>query len=56
MYRVAITGIGIISSIGNNIQTVAKALRLGKSGIVVDEKRKEIGFRGPLTGAIRDLF
>ena len=55
MYRVAITGIGIISSIGNNIQTVAKALRLGKSGIVVDEKRKEIGFRGPLTGAIRDF-
>ena len=53
MYRVAITGIGIISSIGNNIQTVAEALRLGKSGIVVDEKREEIGFHSPLTGAIR---
>lgn len=55
MYRVVITGIGIISSIGNNIQTVAEALRLGKSGIVVDEKRKEIGFRSPLTGAIRNF-
>ena len=53
MYRVAITGIGIISCIGNNSQTVAEALRIGKSGIVVDEKRKEVGFRGPLTGAIQ---
>jgi len=53
MYRVAITGIGIISCIGNNIQTVAEALRLGKSGIGVDKKRAEIGFHSPLTGAIR---
>jgi 3-oxoacyl-[acyl-carrier-protein] synthase-1 len=53
MYRVAITGIGVISSIGNNIHAVAESLRLGKSGIVVDDKRREMGFRGPLTGAIR---
>jgi 3-oxoacyl-[acyl-carrier-protein] synthase-1 len=52
MYRVAITGIGVISSIGNNIHAVAESLRLGKSGIVVDDKRREMGFRGPLTGAI----
>ena len=53
MHRVAITGIGIISCIGNDIQTVAEALRYGKSGIVVDAERKELGFRSPLTGAIR---
>ncbi len=53
MHRVAITGIGIISCIGNDIQTVAEGLRFGKSGIVVDGERKELGFRSPLTGAIR---
>ncbi|MFC1495107.1 beta-ketoacyl-[acyl-carrier-protein] synthase family protein [Thermodesulfobacteriota bacterium] len=55
MNRVAITGIGIISCLGNNVDTVGKALRKGKSGIVVDEKRKEMGFRSPLTGIIRDF-
>ena len=55
MNRVAITGIGIVSCLGNNIKTVAEALRLGKSGVIVDEKRKDFGFRSPLTGAIRDF-
>ena len=55
MHRVAITGIGIISCIGNDIQTVAEGLRFGKSGIVVDSERQELGFRSPLTGAIRDF-
>lgn len=53
MYRVAITGIGIISCLGNDIDTVGESLRMGKSGIVVDEKRIELGFRSPLTGMIR---
>jgi 3-oxoacyl-(acyl-carrier-protein) synthase len=34
MYRVAITGIGIVSSLGNDIETVADSLCHGKSGIV----------------------
>jgi len=55
MYRVAITGIGIISCLGNDIETVGSALRQGKSGIIIDEKRKELGFRSPLTGHIKDF-
>lgn len=55
MYRVAITGIGIISCLGTNIEAVGTALRQGKSGIVVDEERKELGFRSPLTGTIKNF-
>jgi len=55
MHRVAITGIGIVSCIGNNIQKAAESLRLGKSGIAIDEERIKIGFRSPLTGVIRDF-
>lgn len=53
MHRTAITGIGIISCLGNDIETVGKALRLGKSGIVIDENRTKLGFRSPLTGMIK---
>jgi 3-oxoacyl-[acyl-carrier-protein] synthase-1 len=55
MHRVAITGIGIISCLGNDIETAADSLRNGKSGIVTDEHRSEIGFRSSLTGKIRDF-
>lgn len=53
--RVAITGIGIVSCLGNDLITVGSALREGKSGIVVDPQRVELGFRSPLTGQIRDF-
>jgi 3-oxoacyl-[acyl-carrier-protein] synthase-1 len=52
-HRVAITGIGIVSCLGSDVDTVAGSLRAGKSGIVVDEKRRELGFRSPLTGIVR---
>lgn len=52
MFRVAITGVGIISCLGNDRQTVTAALRQGRSGIVVDPQRQALGFRSPLTGAI----
>ena len=55
MYRVAITGIGIVSCLGSNVETVGDALRKGKSGIVSDEERKKLGFRSHLTGIIRDF-
>lgn len=54
-YRVAITGIGIISCLGNDIAAVCDSLRAGRSGITVDKKRAEMGFRSPLTGMIRDF-
>ena len=53
MHRVAITGIGIVSCIGNNVQKAGESLRLGKSGIAIDEERIDLGFRSPLTGVIR---
>ncbi|MEA3466099.1 MAG: beta-ketoacyl-[acyl-carrier-protein] synthase family protein [Thermodesulfobacteriota bacterium] len=53
--RVAITGVGIISCLGCDSQTVTNALRAGRSGIVVDEQRLQLGFRSPLTGQISDF-
>lgn len=52
MHRVAITGYGIISCLGNSVEAVGNALRMGKSGIIYDEVREKLGFRSPLTGAI----
>ena len=45
MRRVAITGIGIVSSIGNNVAEVTESLRHGKSGIVAASDYAELGFR-----------
>jgi 3-oxoacyl-[acyl-carrier-protein] synthase-1 len=51
-YRVAITGLGIISCLGTNFDEVAESLYKGKSGIVADYKRKRLGFSSCLSGAI----
>ena len=48
--RVVITGIGIVSSIGNNSDEVADALRQGRSGISFSEDYKEHGFRSQIHG------
>ena len=45
MRRVVVTGMGIVSSIGNNTQEVLASLREGKSGITRAEKYAELGFR-----------
>jgi 3-oxoacyl-[acyl-carrier-protein] synthase-1 len=51
--RVVITGIGIYSCLGENLKEVSKSLYNGKSGIIYDEKRKEVGFRSGLTGMVK---
>jgi len=51
--RVVISGVGIYSVLGKNIDEVTSALYNGKSGIGIDEKRKELGFRSMLTGIIQ---
>jgi 3-oxoacyl-[acyl-carrier-protein] synthase I len=51
MRRVVVTGMGIVSSIGNNVQEVTASLREAKSGIVPAEKYKELGFRCQVHGA-----
>ncbi len=51
MRRVAVTGMGIVSSIGNNTQEVLASLREAKSGIIKAEKYAELGFRSQVHGA-----
>jgi 3-oxoacyl-[acyl-carrier-protein] synthase I len=55
MHRIAVTGIGIISCLGNNPETVGQALYKGRSGITLDENRTKMGFRSSLTGVIKDF-
>lgn len=50
--RVVITGMGIWSCLGTTIEQVAESLKAGKSGIGVEEKRLEYGYRSPLTGIV----
>lgn len=47
--RVVITGMGIYSCLGKNLEEVKQSLYNGKSGIVFDPSRKELGFRSGLT-------
>lgn len=50
--RVVITGMGIWSCLGKNIEEVKDSLYNGKSGIVLDEERIKYGFRSGLTGKV----
>ena len=51
MRRVVVTGMGIVSAIGNNTQEVLASLREAKSGIVKADKYAELGFRSQVHGA-----
>jgi len=50
--RVVITGMGIWSCLGKDLAEVSESLRIGRSGIVFDPVRKEMGFRSALTGKV----
>jgi len=52
MRRVVVTGMGVVSSIGNNTQEVLASLRDGKSGIVRAEEYAKLGFRCQVHGAV----
>ena len=52
MRRVVVTGIGIVSSIGNSKQEVLESLRAGRSGIEFCETYAEMGFRSHVHGSI----
>jgi 3-oxoacyl-[acyl-carrier-protein] synthase I len=52
MRRVVITGLGIVSSIGNNKREVADSLRTGRSGIEFIKEYEELGFRSQVAGTI----
>ncbi|MEM8587548.1 MAG: beta-ketoacyl-ACP synthase I [Pseudomonadota bacterium] len=53
MRRVVVTGLGIVSSIGNNADEAVASLREGRSGIVACETYKEMGFRSHIHGSIK---
>ncbi len=53
MRRVVVTGLGIVSSIGNNQQEVTDSLRHGRSGIEFCETYAELGFRSQIHGSIK---
>ena len=53
MNRVVVTGIGIVSSLGNNQQEVKDSLYNTKSGISFDEDQKKMGFRSCVSGQIK---
>ncbi len=50
MRRVVVTGLGIVSCIGNNAEEVAESLKKGRSGITFDDKQAELGFRSQVSG------
>lgn len=52
MKRVVVTGLGIVSSIGNNRQEVVDSLRQGRSGIAFSEVYRDMGFRSHVHGPI----
>jgi 3-oxoacyl-[acyl-carrier-protein] synthase-1 len=52
MKRAVITGIGIVSCIGNNKEEVLDSLKEGRSGISFQEEYKKMGFRSQIAGSI----
>ena len=54
MNRVVITGMGIYSCLGENVDEVTTSLYEGKSGIGIDPKRKDFGYRSAITGIVRE--
>lgn len=52
MHRVVITGLGIYSCLGKNLDEVKESLYKGKSGIILDPVRKAYGYRSGLTGFV----
>jgi len=55
MKRVVITGVGIVSSLGNNKEEVTESLFAGRSGIVAAPEYVENGLRSHVHGAVKDL-
>jgi 3-oxoacyl-[acyl-carrier-protein] synthase-1 len=52
MRRVVITGLGAVSCLGNTREDIVASLRAGRSGIVFNEKFKEMGLRSQVSGSV----
>ena len=55
MRRVVITGLGIVSSLGNNQSEVLASLREGRSGITFQQEYADHGLRSQIAGSIKNL-
>ena len=55
MQKVVVTGFGIVSSLGNNIEEVTNSLKTLSSGIILNEINKEMGLRSFISGSIKNL-
>ena len=55
MREVVITGMGIVSSLGNNISEVTHSLENLKSGITKNQINAELGLRSQVSGSVKDL-
>jgi 3-oxoacyl-[acyl-carrier-protein] synthase I len=53
MRRVVVTGLGVVSSIGNNADEVTTSLREGRSGITHSDEYRDMGFRSHLHGSLK---
>ena len=56
MRRVAITGMGITSCIGTDLESVTASLKAGRSGISADEEYRELGLRSQVSGKVEIDF
>ena len=52
MRRVVVTGLGIVSCIGNNKEDVVASLKAGKSGISFQPEYQEMGFKSHVAGSV----
>ncbi len=55
MRRVVVTGMGIVSSIGNNQDEVLQNLKAGKAGIEYNQEFADKGFRSQVSGTVKNL-
>jgi 3-oxoacyl-[acyl-carrier-protein] synthase-1 len=53
MQRVVVTGLGVVSSIGNNAEEVTCSLKEGKSGITFSDEYRDMGFRSHIHGSLK---
>ena len=53
MRRVVVTGLGVVSSIGNNAAEVTQSLKDGKSGIEFVPEYRDLGFRSQVAGTLK---
>ena len=52
MRRVVVTGIGVVSCLGNSTEAVTETLKAGRSGITFNEKFAEMGLRSNVCGSV----